>query len=117
MVEKGLNIFKKYNERDWNTKFFVYCHPDMPLHDIIYRIEWLRDHKALPYIMRDKSCWESKNNKFYVDLAAYCNQPAIFKNLNWEQNLRKRYSYSNNNEDRIQLNLNLWEEGLNMMYF
>jgi len=108
MVEKGLNIFKKYNERDWNTKFFVYCHPDMPLHDIIYRIEWLRNHKALPYIMRDKACWESENNEFYVDLAAYCNQPNIFKKMDWKEFLNKRHT----KQDRINLSLDLWNRAL-----
>jgi hypothetical protein len=108
MVENGLNIFKKYVSKDWKTKFFVYCHPNMPLQNIIYRIEWLKNHKALPYIMRDKDCWQNDNNEFYIDLAAYCNQPNIFKKMNWEEFLNKRHT----NKDRILLSLDMWNKNI-----
>ena len=59
--------------------------------------------------MRDKDCWTSNNNNFYIDLAAYCNQPNIFKKMNWEQYLNKRHT----KPDRINFSLNLWNNNYN----
>lgn len=92
--------------KEWNFKFFVYVHPDMNLHETIYRIEWLKERKCLPYIMRHVDCWGSDNNSFYVDLAAWCNQPFAFKKLNFEQFLVRRH----NNKERIKNSLKLWNE-------
>ena len=57
----------------------------MPLDEIVYRIEWCREHEALAYIMRDKNCWDSPNYEFYVDIASYCNQPSIFKKMDLKE--------------------------------
>jgi hypothetical protein len=90
--------------KDFQFKFFVYIHPSMKLDETIKRIEWLKNNKCLPYIMRDISCWNSKYNKFYIDIAAYCNQPNLFKKITFEEFLNKRHS----NIDRISKSLNLY---------
>lgn len=76
--------------RPYQFKFFVYCHPDMEIANIIKRVEWLKEHKCLPYIMRDIACWESDNSNFYVDLAAYCNQPNLVKKMTFTDYIYKR---------------------------
>lgn len=50
----------------------------MTIHDLIYRVEWCRKNKVLPYIMRDQNCWGSKYDHFLKDYSAYCNQPGVF---------------------------------------
>ena len=70
-----------YWRRPWRIKFFAYCHPDMPISDIMKRITILRELECLPYVMRDIACWDSENREFYIDLASYCNDPRMFKTL------------------------------------
>jgi len=92
LILDKLALFKKYAPKDWNSKFFVYVHPDMDIvEDIVYRIEVLRKTRSLPYIMRDQSCWTNSNADFYVDIAAYCNQPAIFKKMPFDIFIKKRH--------------------------
>jgi len=107
LVDRGLTLLKKYIPKKWRTKFYVYCHPDMPIRDVIYRIEWLRSHYSLPYLMRDTKCWDSENRNFYIDLAAYCNQPSIFKTHTPEEYIRKRQS---RNQNRINLFMELYKQ-------
>ena len=57
----------------------------MDLEDIIFRIEYLKSEKCLVYIMRDIQCYTSKSNLFYISLARYCNQPNLFKKMNYKQ--------------------------------
>lgn len=108
IITTKLNIVKHYVSTDWKLKFDIYCHPSMQMYDTIFRINWCRSNKVLPYLMRDKECWNSKNNNFYVDLAAYCNQPNIFKKMSFEQYIVKRHP-SKNSADRVNESLRLWE--------
>jgi len=91
IVSRGVQIFKKYVPNDWRMKMFVYAHPKLGIDDVLYRIEWCRDNKILPYLMRDQSCWSDANRYFYVDLAAYCNQPKLFKNMSFKEYIFKRH--------------------------
>lgn len=92
--------------KDWELKFFVYCNPNMEISNIVNRIEWLRKEKCLPYIMRDISCFESKNNNFYVDISSWCNQPGIFKKMDFKTFLNKRHK----NISRIEKSNKLYYE-------
>ena len=83
---------------------FVYIHPDMPISDTVNRIKWLKKNKILAYIMRDISCWESVYNYFYVDVCAYCNQPNIYKKMDFELFLEKRHT----DKKRISSSLKIW---------
>jgi len=76
---------------DWQLKFFVYCHPDMEISNIIKRVEYLKGHKCLTYIMRDISCYESKYKMFYTDLARWCNQPNMYKKVSFSEFLHKSH--------------------------
>lgn len=92
--------------RPFGAKFFVYVHPAMDLSNIVKRIEWLKDHKYLPYIMRDISCWSSTNHEFYVDIASYCNQVHVFKKMDFLTFLTKRHT----NQNRIRQSAKLYSD-------
>lgn len=106
LVSHGVEIFKGYVPNAWRMKMFIYAHPKMNIDDVIYRIEWCRDRKIFPYLMRDQSCWSSKNRYFYVDLAAYCNQPKLFKNMSFEEFIFKRHP---KNKNRASKSLAIYE--------
>lgn len=109
LINKKLEIVKKYIKKDWRLKFFIYCHPNMDLQkDVLYRIKWCMKNKVLPYLMRDISCWDSKYNHFYIDLTAWCNQPAFFKKTSFQIFMQKR----TNNKERRKRSIELfgdWE--------
>jgi len=91
IINNKFKIIKRYITKDWRIKFFLYAHPDMDIvNDILFRIRWCKINKVLPYLMRDINCWNSKNNNLYIDLAADCNQPSIFKKMTFEQFMQKR---------------------------
>lgn len=94
--------------KPYQLKFFVYIHPDMALFETVNRIVWLKENWCLPYIMRDISCWQSKDSDFFVDMAAYCNQVHLFKKMEFSDFLEKRYK----NKDRIEHSKRLWNENL-----
>lgn len=106
-IESKLELLPWLN--DWGAKFYVYVHPNMPLLDTVKRIEFLRDRKLLPYVMRDISCWKSENAEFYTDVAAYANQPAFFKKMGFDTFLRKR---NPNNSNRIDRNTELYKNAM-----
>lgn len=94
--------------KDWQVKFFVYVNPEMPISDTVKRIEWCRDHKILPFVMRDILCFSDVLCDFYTDIASYCNQPGFFKNMQFDCFLNKRHTRSS----RIESSLRLYTSGL-----
>ena len=106
IIEEKLLLLKW--AKDWRLKFFVYVHPDMPIRETILRISFLKEHKCLPYVMRDISCWDSINNGFYIDICAYTNQVHLFKKMSFLEFLHKRHTSKN----RIEQSLRMWNENL-----
>ncbi len=104
-IERGMRLLTW--AKDWQLKFFVYVQPDMELANIVNRMEWLRRHNQLPYVMRNISCWESEYNELYVDLAAWGNQPGIFKNMTFQEFLMRRHP---KNIDRVNKHIRLYKE-------
>ncbi len=91
IVGEKYKLARRYIKPDWKIKFFIYCHPTKtPLDSIKKRIVWCKENKALPYIMRDFSCYTDKNSNFYTDIASWCNQPGLFKNMQFKDFLKKR---------------------------
>ena len=80
-INRKLRLFKKHFFSAWKAKFFIYCNANQNILDVVYRVEWCKTNQVLPYLMRDINCWSSANKDFYTDLAAYCNQPNLFKKL------------------------------------
>lgn len=83
---------KRYITKPWKIKLFVYVNAEkMEPTDTVRRIEWCKAHECLPYVMRDANCYGSEHDRFYTDLAAYGNQPGIFKKMDFREFLRKRH--------------------------
>ena len=109
-IEEKLRIFKKYFKLDWKIKFYIYISPSMDIqNNIINRIEWCRQNKVLPYIMRDQSCWDDNRKIFWSNLSAWCNQPGIFKNMKFEDFINKRTITDKNKQFCINLFYNIPE--------
>ena len=106
LLEKKLALMKKYIPQPWRLKFYIYYHPSMELSQLFDRVEWCRERECLPYIMRDRACWECDKRDFLIDYAAYCNQAGMFKKLTFEQFMEKRTK----NEARRQNTLKIYEE-------
>lgn len=96
IIEEKLKLMK-WRKPDM-FKFFVYVHPKMDIQETVKRVEWLRQNKCLPYIMRDISCWSDSRKDFFTDYAAYCNQPNFFSKLSFEDFLHIRHK----NKSRIE---------------
>lgn len=89
--------------KDWQFKFFVYVNPEMKIRETTDRIKILSDKKCLPYVMRDLSCWESDDKDFYTDIASWCNQPAFFKNMAFEEFMQRRTTNKKRIENSVRL--------------
>lgn len=106
LLEKQLKVIKKYISKDWKLKFYIYQAKDMDIAQLIRRVEWCRANRCLPYVMRDINCWDSKERNFYIDYAAYCNQPSFFKKMDFETFLYKRHK----NQERINETLGIYNK-------
>jgi hypothetical protein len=106
LLEKKLVLMKKWIDKPWKLKFYIYYHPSMDLKQLVERVEWCRKHECLPYVMRDIACWECEKHmkEFLIDYASYCNQPAHFKKKTFHEFLLIRYK----NQERIQNSLNVY---------
>ena len=106
MLNKKIALMKKYIPFEWKFKFYIYYHPLMNINLAIRRVEWCRENKCLPYFMRDIECWKSEDKNFLIDFAAYCNQPAFFKNISFSEFMLKR----DNSEKRKQESINRYND-------
>jgi len=91
IIERNMKIWKPL-VKDWQTKFYVLVGFDSKLKEDLERVFFLRKNKCLPYIMRHTNCYSSTNRPFYTDLAAWCNQPGLFKNIPFKEFLKKRHA-------------------------
>lgn len=97
MLESKKKLLQILNEYKYKVILYIYINDKMKIEDTVDRIKYCKDNKYLPYVMRDKNVYASKHKNFYTDLASYCNQPNIFKKMNFKTFLLKRYT----NEKRI----------------
>lgn len=109
VIKDKYKIVTKYIQQPWKTKFYIYCSPKMSPFDIKLRVNWCRENKALPYIMRDFSCYFDERSHFFTDIASWCNQPGLFKNMSLSEFMNKRTK----NINRINQTLKIWNEGYN----
>ena len=79
---------------DWKRelKFYVFCGCDKTgvydysfferdIKDLFERIFILSKYKAKPYIMRFEKIYDTEFSSFYAAVAAWCNQPSMFKSF------------------------------------
>jgi hypothetical protein len=92
IIEKNLKEIWRPLVKDWQTKFYILVGFDTTLKQDLERVYFLRKYKCLPYVMRHIRCYSSPNRPFYTDLAAWCNQPGLFKNMSFKKFLKKRHA-------------------------
>jgi len=111
IIKKNLKLWKKF-VKDWQTKFYVLVGFESTLQQDLDRVYFLKKNKCLPYIMRHTKCYKSENRPFYTDLAAWCNQPGLFKNMSFKTFIKKRHA----TEKRKMQTINIIEnEGLKII--
>lgn len=88
LIESKLALWRKYCISR-NTKLYLLCaYPKPSVEDIISifkRIEILIQFKCLPYIMRYDTYKNNELTGMYINLARWCNQPAIFKKMSFRE--------------------------------
>lgn len=94
-IEKKLKrIYELYPNTKKHLTFYVLCGYDrngkwdldfwkQDLKETFVRISILAKYSALPYIMRYEKCYASNFSGIYSTLAAWCNQPNIFKKFSY----------------------------------
>lgn len=88
IMNSKLPLLKKYF-KDWQVKMFILVGFDSTLKEDIFRINWCKTNKIFPYIMRYQTCYIGKDKTLYSNLAAYCNQPHLFKKMSPEEFITK----------------------------
>lgn len=82
-------------------KFYVFCGADknkvydeafwkQDIQNLFERIFILKTFGCEPYIMRFEKVYESEYSSFYATVAAWCNQPSMFKTLSFRLFAQKR---------------------------
>lgn len=94
LIEKKLQLIRKYTNK--RLKFYCFCGFDrkdkwdlafwkQDLFDLFERIMILAKYQAIPYIMRYNRYADSPYYGTYINIAAWCNQPNIFKRLSYRE--------------------------------
>ena len=136
VIEDKLKIWRTYCKKE--TKLYVLCGYDARSNDSVYgiqgdytidqkdlvdientfeRISILMKYGCLPYIMRYKTYKDSKYKGIYVQLGRWCNQPAIFKKMTFEEFCLRNQYYAKTNRDCAAVRaLNLLKEDAPHLY-
>lgn len=99
IVEKKLKLIREHTDK--RIKFYCFCayNHDRPddissytkgfwkndISDLFERIKILMSYQASPYIMRYKDYELSPYKGIYIAVAAWCNQPGIFKSMSFRE--------------------------------
>lgn len=103
--ETKLYVLCGYDSRCTDSKYVIqgdYSQDEKDLIDIentFERIHILMKFGCLPYIMKYISYKESKYRGVYVQLGRWCNQPAIFKKMSFEEFCIRNQSYARSDKD------------------
>ena len=94
-IVSKLNLIKS-TVPNWKKelKFYVFCGCDKngvydeqfwhdDIRDLFNRIKILNSYEAKPYIMRFEKVYDTEYSSFYAAVAAWCNQPAIFRSFSF----------------------------------
>lgn len=97
VIENKLKLIREvYPNKSQNIKFYVFCgsqnperqYNDFYVDDIVEtfeRIKILSKYNCFPYIMRHADYINSPYSGLYSNLAAWCNQPQIFKKMSFRE--------------------------------
>ena len=103
IIEKNLKEVWLPLVKPWHTKFFVLVGFDSSLKEDLERVHLLKKYKCLAYVMRHTDCYSSPNKPFYTDLASWCNQPPLFKNMTFKEFIKKRHVTKERYEKTIEV--------------
>lgn len=107
-ITRQFKKIKKYIPGDWNTRVFIYHNPEThTLKETAMRINWCRDNGVLPYFMRDLNCFKPEIKQTYIMLAAWCNQPALFKKKTFMDFVIERSGKSISDNEKMGFNSEL----------
>ena len=90
IINRKIKTIKKYIPLDWKIRMFILGGYDSTLEDDLTRILWCKDNKIKPYYMRHEKCWASEHRNWYISVASWANQPAIFKKMTFPEFMIKR---------------------------
>ena len=118
IIREKLEIWRRFCKKE--TKLYVLCGYDPYSDDPVYgirgnlsqnekdlidirntfeRIHILMQFGCLPYIMKYISYKKSDYRGIYVQLGRWCNQPAIFKMMSFEEFCIRNQHYANSSKD------------------
>jgi len=87
IIEKKLKLWRSCTNK--KTKLYLLCaYESIQIDDIINtfeRIKVLMEYQCVPYIMRYENYINSEHKGIYINLARWCNQPAIFKKMSFRE--------------------------------
>lgn len=94
LIEDKLKLIRRFTNKI--PKFYLFCGFDrkgqwdknfwqQDLWGLWQRIELLMKYQCLPYVMRFHRYVESPYRGTYINLAAWCNQPAVFKTKSYRE--------------------------------
>ena len=104
---KKMWLIEKYFSYTWRVKFYVMIGYNTTLKEDMQRIKFLYSYKVLPYIMRHENYRNSPYKNFYIDLAAFCNQPFFFKKMDFQHFMEVRYK---KDHPRIKQNAEIFKD-------
>lgn len=94
-VTEAIGRIREHIPKAFDTRWYCYFHPDSygGLDGLARRVEWCREHEALPYVMRDAACWgmAGKDRAFLWDYTAWCNQPGMWKRMTFPEFVDARH--------------------------
>jgi len=90
-ITEKANLVRKYISKPWKLKMCLLVGWHSSLEEDLGRIIWCLERNILPYVMRHENCWSSDNRDFYIDIAAWANQPAFVKKMTFTQFLKRRH--------------------------
>ncbi len=94
IIIKNLTLINDIVPNKRNKRFYVFCGYDRnntydnnfwirDIKELFERIKLLKQHNALPYIMRHENYNKSPFKVIYNSVAAWCNQPAMFRKFDF----------------------------------
>lgn len=95
IIIKNLILMNNIIQSKRNKKFYVFCGYDrnniydnnfwlQDIKNLFERIKLLKQYNALPYVMRHENYNNSPFKVIYNQIAAWCNQPAMFRTFDFD---------------------------------
>lgn len=101
--EKSLDLMPWIDDNWHGCVFYVYCDAEEPISNLIKRLEFMKEKKILPYVMRNINCWESENDFFYARIGSWANSSPNFIKRDFYSFCKVNYKNKKQNDKAIEL--------------